>query len=634
MKLLRLVLVPLFLTVLATASAATPSPASPPPAGVALLGADITVFKPGIYVADKSTARIESVTVQGRAFTQALRLTALAPSSDAWKLGVNFPTIAPVKKGDILWVTFESRRIKSLKESGEAVATATFMMKNEAGKEVRPLEQGFSCGLDWVTTSIPFVASDDAPFGGATLALRFGAATQSLEVGGLRLINCGPRADLATLPRTTATYEGSAPDAAWRTEAFARIEKLRKGDLALRVVDAAGKPVAGATVAVRMKRHAFAWGTAVDAKRIVTGNSPDDLRYRETIENHFNKVVFENDLKWPRWISSEPRWGKAYALEALTWFEARDIPVRGHVMVWPSWRQTPKQVFTPEVKKDPAAVKQAVLAHIDDQTSILKGRLAEWDVINETYAHHDIMDLVGRDVMIDWFKRARAGDPKTKLFYNDYTMFQGTTPDSASQHFYDTVKFLKDGGAPIDAIGEQAHFGGTPPGPPQLLATLDKFAQLGLPIQFSEFDIDTPDEKLQAAFMRDFTIVAFSHPAVSGVVQWGFWACSSWIPNCALWDKNWNLRPHGHAWVDLVTKTWWTNADGRSAANGTYATRGFYGDYEVTVTRAGRSETVRLKLKPGAAEQTITLGATASSNSPAVAPALGTLSLRHQSENR
>ncbi|MBC8009182.1 MAG: endo-1,4-beta-xylanase [Burkholderiales bacterium] len=584
----------LFQSPAAVFAAVPPTPLLPP---------DASAFAPAIYVENKADARVEVVPVSGQPFTEALRLTTVKPGPQTWHIGANAKTTAPVRKGDVLWVNFHARRIESRQETGEAVAEVTFMQKNEAGREVRPLERGFSCGLDWVETSVPFVAEHDSPAGAATLAIRFGGAIQSLEVGGVRLLNYGPGVDPGSLARTVTRYEGHAPDAPWRAAAAARIEKIRKGDLAIRVVDAAGSPVAGAEVSVRMRRHAFAWGTAIDAKRLVTGDSPDAVRYRETIEKYFTKVVFENDLKWARWLRASPA-DRENILKALDWLDARDIPVRGHVMVWPSWRQTPP--FLRELEKDPAALRAAITGHIAELTGLYGKRLADWDVINETYAHNDIVKLLGRDVMLDWIRAAHAGAPDVDLYYNDYVMFHGVSPESPSQYFYDLAKHFKASGIPLHGIGEQAHFGANPPGPAQIIATLDRFGAIGFPIQITEFDISTDDEQLQADFTRDFTIAVFSHPSVNAFVQWGFWAGAHWKPEAALWAKDWSLRPNGQAWIDLVTKEWWTNADGRTGPDGAYATRGFYGDYEITVTHAGTSRVERLKLQPGAAVHTVT----------------------------
>jgi hypothetical protein len=47
---------------------------------------------------------------------------------------------------------------------------------------------------------------------------------------------------------------------------------------------------------------------------------------------------------------------------------------------------------------------------------------------------------------------------------------------------------------------------------------------------------------------------------------------------------------------DLVFKKWWTNADGRTGAKGTFTTRGFLGDYEIEVVAGGKTRTVNASL--------------------------------------
>lgn len=581
-----------------------PALAASPPAGVVLIPADASAFKPAIWVEDKSIARVEPVTVSGKDFSNALRLTITQPSPQPWQVGVAAKTVGPIRKNDILWLTLQARSITSTLETGESVATLVLMMKNDAGKEIRPLERNLTCGRDWTETSIPFVVPQDVEAGAATLAIRFGGAAQSFEVGGITLLNCGTDADFAKLPRAGGRYAGHAPDAPWRAAAAERIERLRKGDFPLKVVDASGNPVAGAAVAVRMKRHAFSFGAAVDAKRLVAAVSPGDARYREIIETYFTKVVFGNDLKWGRWIEQKPA-DRQNLLAALDWLDARKIPVRGHVMIWPSWQYTPP--FLRTLEKDPAALRKAVSDHIAEQTAAVGTRLVDWDVINETYAHHDVVDILGRDVMADWFRLAHAGAPAARLFYNDYTLFHGTSPDSPSQHFHDTIRFLLDRKAPIGGIGEQGHFVGNPAGPAEILAALDRFGKFGLPIQITEFDIDTVDEQLQADFTRDFMTAVFSHPAVDALIHWDFWESPDVKPAVPLWRKDWTIRPNGQVFVDLVSKTWWTNGDAVTSDDGSCQFRGFLGDYEVTVSHAGKTSTERLELAPGAKLQTITL---------------------------
>lgn len=509
---------------------------------VPLIPTDLHALAPsGPHVA--THGRFEFFPVTGQAFAEALRAETVHRPAYPWDVQLDVRTTSAVKKGDTLWLALDARRIKTLQETGEALVEV--ILEQAAPPHQKLLERAISFGPQWSQARIPFTADRDADAGALKVTLRLGYNPQSLEIGALTLLNYGPSVAPDSLPKTDTAYEGSTPDHPWRAAAAARIEAIRKGELAVRVLDAAGQPVVGARVEVRMKRHAFAFGTAVQAARIAgpESNTADNVRYRETIERHFNKIVFENDLKWPQWAedSEVGRERRVWVDRTLAWAAERGIPARGHVMVWPSWRYLPKTLRA--LESDPAALRSTVLAHIDDQSSVLGSRLAEWDVINEAYAHHNLLDILGREAMADWFRAAHTGAPKTLLFYNDYTLFSGEGPGSPSQHFYDTIRFLLDQGAPIGGIGEQGHFGGSPPSPMKVLATFDRFAVFGLPIQISEFDIDTSDEELQVAYTRDFLTAAFSHPSVTGVMSWGFWAGSHWKPRAAFWAKDWTLRP-------------------------------------------------------------------------------------------
>ena len=78
--------------------------------------------------------------------------------------------------------------------------------------------------------------------------------------------------------------------------------------------------------------------------------------------------------------------------------------------------------------------------------------------------------------------------------------------------------------------------------------------------------------------------------------MWGFWEGAHWRPRGAMMRRDWSLKPNGEVYKDLVFKRWWTNADGKTGAQGTFAARGFLGDYEIAVKSGGKSKTVRTSL--------------------------------------
>ena len=135
----------------------------------------------------------------------------------------------------------------------------------------------------------------------------------------------------------------------------------------------------------------------------------------------------------------------------------------------------------------------------------------------------------------------------------------------------------------------------------ELIRRLDRFAAFGKDLEITEFDIDTLDEGTQADYTRDFMTAVFSHPSVKAFLMWGFWEGAHWRPRGAMLRRDWSIKPNGEVYRDLVFKRWWTNVNGKTGARGTFATRGFLGDYEIEAKMAGKSKTVRVSLpKEGA----------------------------------
>src|SRR5262249_9090254 len=141
----------------------------------------------------------------------------------------------------------------------------------------------------------------------------------------------------------------------------------------------------------------------------------------------------------------------------------------------------------------------------------------------EPWDNHALMDMFGRDRMVDWFNAARAADPAARLVLNDYSNHDATTDAAHVENFEATARFLLEKKAPLEGLGLQSHIGSTPNAPVHVLATLDRYAKLGLPLRVTEFDINTDDEELQADYTRDFLTLMFSHPGVIGFQLWGFW---------------------------------------------------------------------------------------------------------------
>ena len=142
----------------------------------------------------------------------------------------------------------------------------------------------------------------------------------------------------------------------------------------------------------------------------------------------------------------------------------------------------------------------------------------------------------------------------------------------------------------------QGHFDANLTDPAVIYKILDRFAKFGKPIQITEFDLPIRDEACQARFTRDFMTLIFSHPAVEAFTMWGFWEGRMWQSQAALVRKDWTLKPNGQAYMDLTTKEWKTDVTAKTADDGSCGTRGFLGDYAITVSHHGVEKSATVKL--------------------------------------
>jgi endo-1,4-beta-xylanase len=562
-------------------AAATTAPISGP---VSLINLDVTTQS--LAGAESPSAELAVVPITGMPFDHAISVHTQSRPKNPWDIQFKTKTVAAISAGDALLVTFYMRTIDTQDESGEArIALA---MQTAGPPFASTLEQELSAPRSWMKVTLPFVSRVSWAAGKAQMTLNFGYDPQTLELADFSLVDYGPKVKVKDLPQPQFTYAGREPDAPWRKEAQDRIEKFRKGDLSINVVDSNGKPVPDATVSIKMTRHAFAFGSAIAAKDLM-GITPDDQHYRDVVEHDFNRVVFENDMKWRAW---EDVLRRKKTQQAVRWLRNHNIDVRGHCMVWPGWPNLPDSLKL--LKDNPTELSAAVDAHITDiATAFAPSHLCEWDVVNETKTNHDLQDVLGHSILPHWYEVAHAAIPNVPLFLNENSVLEtGTKVDS----FYAELKYLQDEKAPLGGIGLQGHFAWNPTPPAVVVQRLDKFAAFGVPIEVTEFDVNVSDEKFQADYTRDLMTAVFSHPATSGIIMWGFWDTKHWLGNSPLFRRDWTLKPSGQVWMDLVMHQWWTNTTATTDVSGHCQARGFLGDYDIEVKHGAAHRSVKAKL--------------------------------------
>ena len=385
----------------------------------ALLAADSgPAFK--LSGAAGGSARLTNQPVTGQPFKTALRIEVTKKPERPTDVQISTPIDAAMAAGNVLMVSFYMRSAGS----GEATLDAGFrtipgaVPQGPAGTPPAgppaslrgqvppgapgavpgrggrgmfpgqpPLGAAVLAGSTWKKVTFPFALTRAYNKREAELFFTLGMQPQTVELGGIELTDYGTTKRVADLPFTKLGYQGSEPTAAWRKAAEARIDQFRKGDLTVVVKDASGKAVANAEVAIHMRKHAFLWGTAVSGLAFTGGRMPQEnlARYKEEIKKNFNFAVMENETKWPQWANEASRPG---TLATIDWLRENGLQVRGHNLVWPSWRNTNVKAAT-DARENPAALAKVITDHIAETTAALRGRLVDWDVINETFTNHD-----------------------------------------------------------------------------------------------------------------------------------------------------------------------------------------------------------------------------------------------------
>lgn len=574
-------------------------PAAPPlPAGAALINpmalADPASFNSG----GRGAVLVRKIKNPSLPFRSVVRVRTFSRPLQPYDTQLSVPTTAPVRAGDALAARFYIR--KPLVPA--APARVDFVFEQAGGDYEKSIVLPVEAGPQWRRVDIPFRSAGDYPAGRAHVTFRAGFGRQTVDIAGFELVNYGRAAKPGSFS-SAGVYAGREAEAPWRTAAEERIEKLRKGDIAVRVVGPDGKPAPGAVVKIRLVKHSFAFGAAVNSTFLFSGkNEGDKRRYREIFLKLFNSATIENDLKWPYWKGEERLW----AGKTAAWLAASGVKLRGHTLIWPSWEHMPEGME--KLKKDPEKLRRAIRAHIKEEAAWYRGKPAEWDVLNEPTGHQELIGLLGREEALEWFRLARGADPAARLYVNDYDILDGFGANKEQQDKYEAfIRWLVENKAPLDGIGLQCHFKWDLTPPARLLAVLDRFQRLGLPSQATEFDIDITDERLQADYLRDFMTAVFSHPAVEGITLWGFWEGVHSVPAPALYRRDWSKKPAALALEELLLKKWRTDISGTSDRLGELRARGFLGTYEIKASAGKASGSLTAVLSKDGATLTIQL---------------------------
>jgi endo-1,4-beta-xylanase len=394
---------------------------------------------------------------------------------------------------------------------------------------------------------------------------------------------------------------GAAALTAADVDPDASINKLRTGTLVIRTAP-------GAQVRVEQLRHEFWFGATLPGGIFSDRSKPEDVaKFKEIFTSHFNAGVIEANFKWHDMERERGQVNYSIVDSMLAWADKEGIPLRGHCIFW----GVPNYVQNWVKALDDAELRKALQQRGTTIGARYRGRFAEFDLNNEMIHANYYEQRLGPGITKEMALWVKDGDPNAKLFVNDYDILTGRR----LADYVKDIRRLLDMGTPIAGIGVQGHLHGDTFDPVALQNALDELAQFKLPIRVTEFNFPgqrskyyqqpenrktqlTPEEeKAKAEALTQYYRICFAHPAVTGIMMWGFWEGANWIPQSSLYRRDWTPTPAADAYKNLVLSQWWTRWNGSANAEGRVTVRAFYGKHRVTVN--GKEMVVEMKQSEG-----------------------------------
>ncbi|MDF2441095.1 MAG: endo,4-beta-xylanase [Abditibacteriota bacterium] len=243
----------------------------------------------------------------------------------------------------------------------------------------------------------------------------------------------------------------------------------------------------------------FLIGTALSYLTLQGKEAPSEAIAR----THFNAFTAENSMKPGSLQKTEGQFNFTEADRLVEMAEQSGATPIGHVLVW--HEQTPAWFFT-EADGKPAN-REAALArmrtHIATVVGRYKGRVKEWDVVNEAISDapdewlrpSPWLKSIGEEFIAEAFRAAHAADPNAILIYNDYNIERSYKRPKAVR----LLKSLLDQKVPIHAVGIQGHWRLDTPNFAEVEESITQFGALGLKVMVTELDIGVLPTKYQGA---------------------------------------------------------------------------------------------------------------------------------------
>lgn len=398
------------------------------------------------------------------------------------------------------------------------------------------------------------------------------------------------------------------------------IEQNRKGYAKICVKDKNGNNVPGVKISVKQKSHEFKFGANLFMLDEFENDEKNEL-YKKYFAETFNMATLPF-----YWDATEPEKGKTrYAKDSeklyrrppidlcIEFCEKNGIEPREHALAYDAF--FPKWLYDANVTE----IKLALENRYKEIAERYKDKIPTIEVTNEMEWGKGKTAFYNEPDYIEWcFKTAEKYFPANQLVINEWSGLPWADHCMPTDKYYSYIEANMLKGARIDAIGMQYHmfyrkeqeYECTRPyyDPINLYNHMDLYSNFGKPLQLTEVTIpaysnEPEDEAMQAEIIEKLYSIWFSHPNVEQIIYWN-------VPDgYAAWAEQGDMtsgenyyyggllrfdmtpKPAYYAIKNLFEKTWHTEAEITSDADGEANFKGFYGKYDVKLEVNGKTIT-------------------------------------------
>lgn len=271
------------------------------------------------------------------------------------------------------------------------------------------------------------------------------------------------------------------------------------------------------------------------------GNIDTRGRARPDFFKYWNQFSPENAGKWGSVERTRDQMNWATLDEMYNFAKQHNVIFKQHTLVWgtqqPSWLNNLSQA---EQREEVEEWIRLFCERYPDVPII--------DVVNEPPPHTTPVYVAalggagssGYDWIAQAFKWARQYCPNSILLLNDYNNIEYPADNSRT---IEIANKIKAAGAPIDAVGAQAH-DAYKMSTSTVQGYIDKIArETGLPVYITEYDIDLADDNQQRSVMQSQFTMFYDNQNVKGITLWGYVSGSTWKANTGLMSSSGTPRP-------------------------------------------------------------------------------------------